>query len=421
VHARGAGVGIAVVLLLAACGDGDSDGDEATATSEGAPPSTTGAATDDPLPVLRPASGDVGVRALVAGVVAVPSGFLAIGERLPDAAGPGDLETTTALWRSPDGRSWTMTDADPSVWAGLTADRVAQGGAGIAVLAGGDDGRAVVTSADGEAWTVTPIRPDTVGVAADTFPGAYPVNDVAVTGRGFLALGQLVSPDGQAQPLLLTSSDGVAWQRATGPAVAPGRPLPEYFAGVAEAGEQLLVFTTSSDPAARITVWRSADGVSFDVAGGPELFPGPAEPAVTRVATAGDRLVAAGDDPATGDVAVWVSADGQTWELIDSDALGGPGAQTAAAMTTTDDELLMIGTETPDGGGETSGVVWATADGGSWRRLPPGDDSPRAPTLQVVGAAGRGSDVAVVGSQYPGPVDLATLEMSGWWVDQVQA
>jgi hypothetical protein len=404
---------LVAALALVSCGEGE----EPIAD----PPDTSAVAPTEALPLLRPATGDVGVRALIAGVVSVPGGFLAIGERLPDTPGAGDIETVTNLWRSVDGRAWEMTEADPAVWAGWTADRVAQGPAGIAVLAGGGNGRAVLTSSDGETWNATPIGPETVGLGADAFPGAFPINDVAVTESSFLALGQLVSPNGQAQPLLLVSADGVAWQPATGPALAPGAPLPEYFAGVAEAGGGTVVVTASSDPANRVMVWRSADGTTFDPVGGAELFPGVDAPVVVRLTDVAGSLVAAGHDEATGDVVVWTSTDGAAWARVDSEALGGPGVQSAAVFAQRGGRTLLVGTETPEGGGPMAGIVWATADGETWQRLPGDAEAPTAPTLQLVGAAGRGEDVAVVGSQYPGGVDLATLQMNGWWVDEVAA
>jgi hypothetical protein len=278
----------------------------------------------------------------------------------------------------------------------------------------------MLSSADGETWQVTPITAEALGLAADTFPGANPINDVAATDTGFLALGSLTSPQGVSQPLLLTSADGVTWQRAGGPAVEPGAVFPEYFAGAVTAGGGQYAVVTSSDPAARVLVWRSADGTTWETVGGAELFAGVADPIVTRVASLDGRLVAAGQSDSAGDAAAWVSDDGETWTPASSAALGGPGVQTAGVLASQDDEWLLFGTETADGGGVMAGVAWASADGQEWRRLPPGSEEPTAATLQLVGGASNGGDVAVIGSQYPGPVDLATLQMNGWWVERVE-
>jgi hypothetical protein len=417
VRLRSVAVVAAMAWAVAACGEGTVD-DGATGTTES--PTETPAEVSA-VPVLRPATGDIGVRALGAGVVAVPGGFLAIGERLPDGGGSGDLDTVTTFWRSADGRTWTMADADPAVWGPWTAERVAHGAAGIVVLAGGDNGRAVLSSNDGETWQVTPITTEALGLPADTFPGAYPINDVTATDTGFLALGSLTSSQGVSQPLLLTSADGVSWQRAGGPALEPGAVFPEYFAGAVAADGRQYAVVTSSDPAARVMVWRSSDGATWDTVGGPELFAGVADPVVTRVAALDGRLVAAGQSDSAGDAAVWVSDDGEAWALAPGTALGGPGIQTAGVLATQDGEWLLFGTETHDAGGDMGGVAWSSTDGQEWRRLPPGSDEPTAPTLQLVGGASNGGDVAVIGSQYAGPVDLATLQMNGWWVELVEA
>ena len=242
-------VALAGALVVVACGPDDPspderDRDDGRSTTTGAEP-----ARGCRCCARRAATSGPGRSS--PGVVSVPGGFLAIGERLADDAGGGDVQTVTTFWRSADGRSWTMADADPAVWGEWTADRVAQGPAGIVVLAGGDRGRALVTSADGESWTATEVTAGALGLPADTFPGAFPVNDVAAIDGGFLALGQLIGGGAstQAEPLLLFSPDGASWVRAAGPALAPTAVLPEYFAGAAELDGTTYVFVTAEQGA----------------------------------------------------------------------------------------------------------------------------------------------------------------------------
>ncbi|MGH9243381.1 MAG: DEAD/DEAH box helicase [Acidimicrobiales bacterium] len=102
-----------------------------------------------------------------------------------------------------------MADAESGVWSDWRADELAQSDLGIAVLAGGPNGRAVLTSADGDAWHVAPITAPLVGLPADTFVGAFPVNDIAATDRGFVALGSITTPAGRSRPLLLFSATGL--------------------------------------------------------------------------------------------------------------------------------------------------------------------------------------------------------------------
>jgi hypothetical protein len=402
------------MLVVAACGPTDRSSDASDDVQDST--STTADAAGEAVPVLRPATGDLGARAIVAGVVTVPGGFLAIGERFGDDAGGGDVQTVTTFWRSTDGRTWTMADANPAVWGDWTADRVAQGPGGIVVLAGGANGRALATSVDGEAWTVTPITADVVGLPAGAFPGAFPVNDVAAMDRGFLALGQLVgtgtAPTDPA-PLLLYSPDGLSWTQAAGPAVGPASVLPEYFAGAVELDGEMFALVTSAH-GFDVNVWRSSDGVTWERVGGPELFPG-ADHVVVGAATAFDgRLIAAGHDHTSGAAVVWTSADGRTWAPTSGDGLAGEGRLAPELLAAGSDDLVMVGTREPAADGAMAGTVWASDDGQAWRRQP--DDSPVVGRDDLYGIARAGDDVAVVGVHYPGQVDLATVEFAAWWV-----
>jgi hypothetical protein len=410
-------VAVAGVLFVAACGDGDGSGAGGGSRAD----ATTTIAVTEAMPVLRPAEGDVGARAMVAGVVTVPGGFLAIGERFDDDGGGGDIATSTTFWRSTDGRSWTMSDADPAVWAGWTVDKVAQGAAGIVVLVGGDQGRAIASSVDGETWTMTPITPSTIGLPGDTFPGAFPINDVAAVDAGFLALGQLVGGVSGAaptvEPLLLVSPDGASWQRATGPALAPTDAPPEYFAGTGVLGGTSYAVLTSGD-LFNVSVWRSIDTTTWEPVGGTELFGGVDHVAVATATSFDGRLIVGGHDHTSGATAVWTSDDGETWTLASGAGLAGPGRFAPERFVTRDGELLMIGTREPASDGNMTGTAWASGDGITWRRQP--DDSAVTGRVDVAGAASTGADVAVVGAEYPGAVDLATIRMGAWWIDEVE-
>jgi hypothetical protein len=406
---------IAGMLVMAACGGADRSTDSGDPPS--ADPSTT---TGEPAaaPVLQPGTGDLGARAIVAGVVSVPGGFLAIGERFADDGAAGDVQTVTTFWRSTDGHNWTIEEADPAVWGDWSADRVAQGAGGIVVLAGGANGRALATSTDGETWTVTPVTAETVGLPADAYPGAFPVNDVAALGTGFLALGQLIgggTGTAGVAPLLLYSPDGTSWNQAGAPALAGPPVLPEYFAGTAELDGDLFAFVTGAH-GYDVEVWRSADAGTWERVGGPEMFPG-ADHVVIGAATAFEgRLIAGGHDHTSGTAIVWTSADGETWEPASGDGLAGPGRYQPELFASGADELLLIGMREPAADGAMAGTVWASSDGQVWRRQP--DDSPVVGRVEVAGAASTGADVAVVGVQYPGQVDLATVEFAAWWVEE---
>jgi hypothetical protein len=79
----------------------------------------------------------------------------------------------------------------------------------------------------------------------------------------------------------------------------------------------------------------------------------------------GDREV---DGRIDADAMIWTSATGRTWARVPATAavLGGPGDQSAQQATSWGRGWAAAGTETV--GGRTAIVVWATSDGTHWFR-----------------------------------------------------
>jgi hypothetical protein len=111
----------------------------------------------------------------------------------------------------------------------------------------------------------------------------------------------------------------------------------------------------------------------------------------------GPGRVAVGYDPSGGDedAAVYVTADGVTWERVPHDeaVFGGPGDQEMRAVTVWPGGLVAVG---QDG---DRGAVWTSADGLTWERVPDeagvfGDVS--APR-EVWGVAAGGPGLVAVG------------------------
>ena len=213
---------------------------------------------------------------LVAGGGAIRD-FAAFGSTLLAAGATGPLGTQdAAVWRSTDGRNWTMVD---------DADLVASG--------------------DQQIWSVHNAGGRLVGVGYATEGGSY---DAAVW----------------------TSRDGLDWARVD----------PAMFA---ETGVQLMK-----------AVAGGTDGMPLVAVG--------CQDDISKCDLGGDS-----------DVAVWISADGQTWEKIGLERVGvvGVGIQTMFGLTREGDTFIASGTVTAKTG-DLDAAVWTSTDGRSWNpRLHP--------------------------------------------------
>jgi len=169
-----------------------------------------------------------------------------------------------------------------------------------------------------------------------------------------------------------TSGDGTAWERVTDEAGAFGGSGDQQMRAVALGGPGLVAvgweLTADGQNAA---VSTSVDGLAWVAVDDQESLRGGA---MLAVAAGGPGLVAVGHDGENG--AVWTSADGLTWErvggheavfgnaVLQTVAAGGPG-------------LVAVGFTWPEGGGWPQGTgqwgdvtVWVSADGATWERVP---------------------------------------------------
>ncbi|MFV2172851.1 hypothetical protein ACFHW2_33990 [Actinomadura sp. LOL_016] len=338
----------------------------------GSPAGLVAVARGDERTVVRSADGrewrvdgTVG-RAAVAGLTVADGGRLAIAGRLDDDAylsGVDLAKVPGAVREQREIGAVTATD-----------------GRVVAVGKGNGDA-AVWSSPDGAAWARAKVP---------AVPGG--LSDVAHGGHGWIAVGRA----GEA-PLALRSSDGVAWRRAAFPA---GHPVAVATGPAGYVAVGTGVAWRSSD----LEEWRGAriDGAPADV-----------------TATAHGYVAVGGRGKAP---AAWTSADGAAWRPVRLPAgLNGPLSGVAALGGV----VVAVGpgvpplvsadggaTWTPQGVGEVSptavtatsggfvvagvaegrdGVVFASADGTAWRRVPvPGLDGPAVRRLTALAPVGGG-------------------------------
>jgi hypothetical protein len=166
-------------------------------------------------------------------VVAFAGGFAAGGYR----DDPAHLKASGAVWRSADGRLWTLDDDHGAFAGGRILGLAALGDILVAVGTESDQ-----TRGPAAAWRWTSVAG---WRRASVPPGGGPMRAVVITPGGLVAVGVNGDDSGAA---VWTSSDGATWQ------AVPDQPAFHYYAlpvrlqAVAPAGGNLVAAGWRSDP-----------------------------------------------------------------------------------------------------------------------------------------------------------------------------
>jgi hypothetical protein len=295
-------------------------------------------------------------------MVSFRGGYLALGETQPPALAAG--------WRSGDATSWTRIADLPGPGGSSISAAAATGGAVVAV--GTSGGRAAVwRTLDGATWTLTQL-------AAPPDGSTELLTAIDATSAGFVAGGYAESATSERTATLWRSSDGVNWERAP----VPGPAGSSAVKGIAAIGASNLVAVGIAGDERRGTsaVWRSTDGgASWQPVSSPAFAGGR-----MLAATAGSAgFVSVGENVDQTAAAAWTSADGTTWTAAPAqpslDNFGQQMVMTAVAATAGGSGFVAAGWRSDAGNG--SAVVWRSAGGAAWTRLP------QEPTFSGAGLA----------------------------------
>ncbi len=265
-------------------------------------------------------------------------------------------------------------------------------------------------------WAVAEVaNPSAVTEAPSVAPGQFcspchpaaqsQLFGVAATTAGLVAVGVQEPPP---RAIVFESSDGASWRPAPGFDPSPGS------AALAVAATRDAVVVVGRDEAGAAAWTRDDDGTWRNAAGG-DLSGAATSSGMISVAAVGDGFVAGGyaDDPAAGTTAaaVWVTRDGLVWRRERSDTFAGgrilglaAGTGRVVAVGTVGDPVrgpagawLRVGdgpwrrasidddvgvmraiVAAPSGfiavgddPGDRTAVVWRSADGATWTRVPP--------------------------------------------------
>jgi hypothetical protein len=172
------------------------------------------------------------------------------------------------------------------------------------------------------------------------------------------------------------SVDGSDWSVAAVPALPEeilARPDSERYVGmrgVTAAGNELVAWGLASVPLptngeehlVMPLLWASRDGRTWTSVVGPEMD------SVAAVAGGTKGFVATGK--AGSEAAVWFSADGETWDRVGDGAFTshvlGAASATNAGYVVVGGDGQCLNTSCPD----QEMVIWTSADGRSWARVP---------------------------------------------------
>jgi hypothetical protein len=296
------------------------------------------------------------------------------------AAGPSPTPRSPTVTPSPTAAASSPASPSPSASAVVTGwqlvpDQSSLSGLGeltqvvwtgslFIAAAGGD----LLDSPDGRAWHLQP-----------TFGQDVSVSGLAAGPGGLEAVGANASG-----PMSWHSDDGLTWTAAAIPAApdAPGDTI--GVAAVSAAGDGWIAVGTESQPCQidcdlavdRAVVWVSPDAVHWARQ--------PDSPALRRAAMAGvvgggPRFVAVGRaprDPASmtfpADAVVWTSADGRAWSRIpdspEFQSAAGTVLSFGAGMTGVaagPEGFVAVGTVGTQGA-IGSALAWWSADGETW-------------------------------------------------------
>jgi serine/threonine-protein kinase len=260
--------------------------------------------------------------------------------------------------------------------------------------------------------------------------------------QGSVAVSSIASAGGTR--LAVGSADGrpAIWRCASGPWKLESVTAVDTLRGAALSsvahgpGGWLAVGAAGSGMSANPVAVTSANGVSWQPVNGSTAFMGPGA-CVTAVAADGNGYAVVGNDSSPGRIsaAMWSSADSRQWTEDNSDRGGfldgSKRKSTVDSVAAIPGGFVAVGTHTP------GGAIWTSTDGGrEWTMTDSTNSGVPAGALDLVTASGKrivaagyavnasGRDVPVVvvstdgGLHWNRPVSLAT---SGGMAGQVTA
>jgi hypothetical protein len=296
-------------------------------------------------------------------MVAVQGGYLALGHDQPPSH--------AAAWISSDAATWKRVASLPAPDGSDIAAAVA--GSGGAVAVGTSGGAAAVwRTQDGATWSVQSLPPLGSGASEQ-------LTAIAASGSGYVAGGYTQDSTAVKRATFWHSSDGSTWVRSTLPEPAAATEV----TGMAATGNFLVAVGISGDERRGSSLaWRSVDGgSSWQAVSSPSFASGrmlavaasPVGGASGGLAggSSGGGFSAVGENVDQTAAAAWTSSDGSSWAAVpDQSALDNDGLEMVMTAIAADGSNGFVADGWKSDAGNGSAVVWRSADGSAWTRLP---------------------------------------------------
>ncbi len=253
-----------------------------------------------------------------------------------------------------DGRSWRLLPGFDGAKT-TTAIGIASSGA-RSVIVGLDSSGATSWASDGGAWTQAPRQPDLLVPYA-----AGAMTSVTPFGGGFVAGGYRDNPlDNTASAAVWRSADGLAWQLDTTPSVFAGGRI---WGITAKAGTIVAVGTNGDPNYGPVGVWRWTEGSGWQRA---QVRPGNGGAMRAVLATA-TGFLAVGLNGHDDGAMSWSSPDGLTWTAAPDQPSFHYGQLPMRMQSIVGwaGGYLAGGWRSDQAKG--SAVTWTSADGVTWR------------------------------------------------------
>ena len=241
----------------------------------------------------------------------------------------------------------------------VTVNSIATAG-GTSLAVGSADGHPAIWRRAGDgSWTLVSASSPLLAQR----PGVQSLTSVAYGPRGWIAVGDVLSGATQ-QPVVLTSSDGVAWQAVTGAAfTAPGTYVMAVTAsqnGYVVVGKQVMGGRTYA------ALWWSADLRTWVPGSNGGLDGRLASSAVYAVAATTTWFIAAGTHGSAH--TIWTSANGRNWAYFDVPMPPGATSALLSQVSVNGTSVVAAGYATGKAG-NVPVVVVSTDGGAQWRQI----------------------------------------------------
>lgn len=367
-----------VVLIAAAC---SSPVPSLTASPEASEPQSSAPSPSETPPPTAPQATaytnwqridlpdpapDVYGGGLPSSVVAVESGYLAVGTINASCCADGDPSLNSGIvWTSPEGRRWEV-NSDIAAFEHASLRRVllvgnASVGVGLRLFAIGSYAEPVP---GGQGVSVPAIWTSSDGLTWTRIKGAVP-DLVARGGPGLVGFdGAHGRAAGRRPPTFMQSTDGLTWKVVSDP-IAGGV---EDLIATPDGGALAIGFVDGppapdGGPTSDAVGWHSADGLAWT---GPTAIATRAL-AMSVVAGAPGYLAVGSDDQAA---ALWSSSDGVSWR---QGTIGTGDEDTLAHIFAVPGGFLVDGDTTLHPQDVANQMLWFSTDGLTWGRVPDQD------------------------------------------------